>query len=471
MTTPAAPPTNGHAGPDLELEDADVPRHGLNQPFVPRQRFSFVFKNIQKVIIGTFIVLLLASFGVVRGCATHDEQLARTPLPEPSAASTGPAVIGANVTAHSDRSNAPTSSATPPLMTPTLAPGQGSSSSETSTSPVLQNTLTDNASGLRPDGTTAQSYTLPPQHQQNVPAIQTTAQTAAAQTVPNPQNVAQPASADQIVVSGGVQARSPVAVNDPDAPQQQTQPSVASGGTNVPNAVRATTPGAITASQQQAFAQNGSAPYLASVETQAISQTEVFAGTPIRAILDTDINTTICGNVFAHVTDSVSASLKPYPVVIPPFSKLVGRYNCDVQPGQNRLQISWDYIKMPNGTTFPLGGVSGSENDGSVGLNAKVDDHKSSIYTTTFLASLIDGVQQRLSAAAAAEHRNKSRTRRSGQHRRRRESATRPTTDLAAPCPECLARQDLHHSARVHGDSRSVRSDGEVVGCSLALQR
>lgn len=402
MNTPTEESRNGQAPhPDLHLDDADVPRTGLRPPFAPTQRFSFFVKHAERWVLGLFVLIGLVSFGVIRGCGTHDDSFAHTPLPEPIAIATGAGVIGANVTAHTDRSTVPMPMSTPPLSTPTLAPGAAVNAGSTPISPQLQTQLQSSADGLHSTSGDAQSYTLPPVRTY-APAVQATP-IAGAQTaiVPNPAGLAQGGSPEEIVVSGGVAARSP------EAPQAQTVASPVTNaratGTNASaSAPRATTAGEIAMQQQSQFAHSGSPPYLASIESQALSQTEVFAGTPIRAMLDTAINTSICGTAFAHIAMPVRASLKPYPIVIPPFSTLVGRYNCDVQPGQNRLQVSWDYIKMPNGTTFPLGGVSASENDGSVGLNASVTDHRGQIYTTTFIASLLDGAQQRLAGGVGA---------------------------------------------------------------------
>jgi type IV secretion system protein VirB10 len=182
---------------------------------------------------------------------------------------------------------------------------------------------------------------------------------------------------DSVVISGGVQPRPAQAAPANDAPQTHRALASTSGDSSI---------------------------YLPSVEQEAVSQVEVFAGTPINAQLDDQIVSTLPASaIFGHVTHDVRASLKPYPIVIPRGSRLRGHYDNNIAGGENRVLVTWDTIIMPDGRTFELRNMGASETDGSAGLNAKVDDHAAKIYTTVFVASVLEAG---LSAVGASHGNN-----------------------------------------------------------------
>jgi type IV secretion system protein VirB10 len=111
-------------------------------------------------------------------------------------------------------------------------------------------------------------------------------------------------------------------------------------------------------------------------------------GTVIPAVLTRRIGTDAPGVVTAMVSMDVYDSRTARELLLPKGARLVGRYNSEVTAGQARIQFAFTRLILPDGTSFDLPGVVGSDAAGQGGLEADVDRH----VLRTFGAALLIGV-------------------------------------------------------------------------------
>jgi len=122
----------------------------------------------------------------------------------------------------------------------------------------------------------------------------------------------------------------------------------------------------------------------------------VFPNDPLFCRLSTTIDTTLPGAVYAIITRDVRghdlARHNHHPILIPALSMLYGTYNDNVAQGDNRIQVRWNAIILPNGYTIPLKSVQASAANGTSGMPAEVNNHVGRVYTSTFLGILGAGI-------------------------------------------------------------------------------
>jgi type IV secretion system protein VirB10 len=111
-------------------------------------------------------------------------------------------------------------------------------------------------------------------------------------------------------------------------------------------------------------------------------------GTVIPAVLTRRISTDAPGVVTAMVNMDVYDSRTARTLLLPKGARLVGRYNGDVAAGQERIQFAFTRLILPDGASFDLPGVVGSDAAGQGGVEADVDRH----FLRTFGAALLIGV-------------------------------------------------------------------------------
>jgi type IV secretion system protein VirB10 len=111
-------------------------------------------------------------------------------------------------------------------------------------------------------------------------------------------------------------------------------------------------------------------------------------GTVIPAVLTRRVSTDAPGVVTAMVSMDVYDSRTARTLLLPKGARLVGRYNGDVAAGQARMQFAFTRLILPDGASFDLPGVVGSDAAGQGGLDADVDRH----VLRTFGAALAIGV-------------------------------------------------------------------------------
>lgn len=115
----------------------------------------------------------------------------------------------------------------------------------------------------------------------------------------------------------------------------------------------------------------------------------IQAGTLIPAVLMTEINSDLPGEVLAQVSRDVYDSRSEQALLIPKGSRLIGKYDNQVSTGQNRLLVAWTRVIFPDGRSVSLPGLETKDRAGAGGLHDQVDQHKGRVFGTAALLSLI----------------------------------------------------------------------------------
>lgn len=184
-------------------------------------------------------------------------------------------------------------------------------------------------------------------------------------------------------------------------------PSDASGGgASVPGVTRAVTDRAdgrgatlsgATWGRHQAFmadvARGAPTTIRTSVEP-APGPYSVQAGTVIPAVLVTEINSDLPGNVLAQIARDVYDSRTQQILLIPRGSRLLGRYEHQLAVGQDRLLVAWTRVIFPDGRSVMLPGLETKDHAGAGGVRDQVDRHTRQVFGTTALLSLVGAAVQ-----------------------------------------------------------------------------
>ena len=101
--------------------------------------------------------------------------------------------------------------------------------------------------------------------------------------------------------------------------------------------------------------------------------TTVAQGALIPAVLETAFSSTNAGLARAIVSRDVRA-FDGTKILIPRGSRLIGEYQADVAPGQNRALITWTRLICPDGTTMALDSPA-TDTLGRGGIRASVNSH------------------------------------------------------------------------------------------------
>lgn len=113
----------------------------------------------------------------------------------------------------------------------------------------------------------------------------------------------------------------------------------------------------------------------------------IAQGKIIDAVLETSVNTDLNGMLRAIISRDVYAEAGDI-VLIPKGSRLIGQYSFDNQPGQRRIDITWNRIMLPHGVDIAVNSP-GIDELGRQGLSAIVDNK---IYDALISTILLAGV-------------------------------------------------------------------------------
>ena len=94
-------------------------------------------------------------------------------------------------------------------------------------------------------------------------------------------------------------------------------------------------------------------------------------GSVIAAVLETALDSDLPGLVRARVSRDVYDTLTSSHVLIPRGSQLVGTYGNTVRGGQRRLFVSWNDLRLPDGTPIDLQDFSTLGADGASGVKGR----------------------------------------------------------------------------------------------------
>ena len=129
--------------------------------------------------------------------------------------------------------------------------------------------------------------------------------------------------------------------------------------------------------------------YLQSGLHQPLSAYEVKAGTVIPAALITGLNSDLPGEIVGQVTEHVYDTVTGHHLLIPQGARILGHYNADIGFAQERAQIVWDRLIMPNGNSVQLETMVGTDKAGYAGLADQVDHHLGRLIGAVILSSVI----------------------------------------------------------------------------------
>ena len=116
--------------------------------------------------------------------------------------------------------------------------------------------------------------------------------------------------------------------------------------------------------------------------------TTVSQGTLIHAVLETAFNSTRVGFARALVSRDV-ASFDGSRVLIPRGSRLIGEYQSDAAPGQNRALVIWNRLIRPDGAVIAIASPA-ADPLGRGGVKADVNTHFLERFSGAILQSALD---------------------------------------------------------------------------------
>lgn len=120
-----------------------------------------------------------------------------------------------------------------------------------------------------------------------------------------------------------------------------------------------------------------------------ISPYQVMAGTIIPASLVTGLNSDLPGQVIAQVTENVYDTPTGQHLLLPQGTRLLGRYDSDIDDGQSRALVVWTRLIRPDGSSLVIENLPGVDLSGEAGLRDKVDRHTGSLFKATILSSIL----------------------------------------------------------------------------------
>lgn len=113
------------------------------------------------------------------------------------------------------------------------------------------------------------------------------------------------------------------------------------------------------------------------------------AGTVIHAALITGIRSDAPGLVTAQVTQDVLDSLTGRWTLIPQGARLVGAYASHPSFGQDRLEVAWTRLILPNGRAVDLSGAPATDPQGYAGLSDRVDHRWGALMGASAVSTLL----------------------------------------------------------------------------------
>ena len=120
-----------------------------------------------------------------------------------------------------------------------------------------------------------------------------------------------------------------------------------------------------------------------------ISPYQIMAGTIIPASLVTGLNSDLPGQVIAQVTENVYDTPTGEHLLLPQGTRLLGRYDSDIDDGQSRALVVWNRLIRPDGSSLVIENLPGVDLSGHAGLRDKVDRHTGSLFNAAILSSVL----------------------------------------------------------------------------------
>jgi len=134
--------------------------------------------------------------------------------------------------------------------------------------------------------------------------------------------------------------------------------------------------------------------YLGKTRVRPLGKFEIKAGWDIPAVLEQALNSDLPGDIKALVRENVYDTATGKYLLIPQGSRLVGNYSSRISYGQNGIQVVWERIVFPDGSSIVLDGMSGQDAKGMTGLRDQVDNHYGRLFGMGALTSLFAAAGQ-----------------------------------------------------------------------------
>jgi type IV secretion system protein VirB10 len=134
--------------------------------------------------------------------------------------------------------------------------------------------------------------------------------------------------------------------------------------------------------------------YVKSTRTAPLSRYEIKAGWEIPAVLEQALNSDLPGELKALVSSNVYDTASGRYLLIPQGSRLIGVYNSRLGYGQDGVQVIWDRVIYPDGSSLDLSGMIGQDAHGFSGFRDKVDRHYTRLIGFAVLTSLFAAASQ-----------------------------------------------------------------------------
>ncbi|SKA04276.1 type IV secretion system protein VirB10 [Cetobacterium ceti] len=123
--------------------------------------------------------------------------------------------------------------------------------------------------------------------------------------------------------------------------------------------------------------------------TPTISKYTLKAGSILPVTMWAKVNSDNPGTILAITRENVYDSLTGIKLLIPQGAKLLGQYSSDVAFGQERVQVVFNRLTLPNGKSINLGSMIGSDLEGQSGLRDKVDTHMSRVVGSVLMSAIL----------------------------------------------------------------------------------
>jgi type IV secretory pathway VirB10-like protein len=134
--------------------------------------------------------------------------------------------------------------------------------------------------------------------------------------------------------------------------------------------------------------------YLASSRTKPAGRYEIKAGWEIPAVLEQGLNSDLPGEIKALVRENVYDTATGKYLLIPQGARLIGVYDSRVAYGQNGIQVVWNRLIFPDGSSIELAGMIGQDAGGHAGLRHDVDNHYKRLIGFGLLTSVFSAAFQ-----------------------------------------------------------------------------
>lgn len=134
--------------------------------------------------------------------------------------------------------------------------------------------------------------------------------------------------------------------------------------------------------------------YLQETKQKPLGRYEIKAGWNIPMVLECGINSDLPGQTCARVTENVYDTATGRHLLIPQQTKAIGMYDSRIAVGQSRLLIVWTRLIFPDGSSFVLEGMPGTDAAGNAGFDGDVNNHYARIFLGAAMMSLISAGAQ-----------------------------------------------------------------------------